>query len=107
MSDEFDNLNIDDECFCEENEDADVFNNDDLFQNQIARRDIVQLKNNIIRKGSVPLEKIFDDNDVARNPKITVLTIKITTRNFARKVLLKPYYLNYANNIILVGGTHL
>jgi hypothetical protein len=33
MSDEFANLNIDDECCCEQNEDADVFNNDDLFQN--------------------------------------------------------------------------
>ena len=71
MSDEFANLNIDDECFSEENEYADVFNNDDLFQNQIARRDIVQLKNKIIPKGLVPLENIFDNNDVAINPKIT------------------------------------
>jgi hypothetical protein len=31
----------------------------------------VQLKNNIIPKGLVQLEKLFDDNDVARNPKIT------------------------------------
>jgi hypothetical protein len=29
------------------------------------------LKNNIIPKGLVPLENIFDENDVARNPKIT------------------------------------
>jgi hypothetical protein len=71
MSDEFANSNIDDECCCEENEDATVFNNDDLFQNQIVGRDIVQLKNNIIPKGLVPLENIFDNNDVARNPKIT------------------------------------
>jgi hypothetical protein len=35
------------------------------------------------------------------------LTIKIATRNFAYKVSLKPYYLNYANNIILAGGTPL
>jgi hypothetical protein len=34
-------------------------------------RDIVQLKNNIIPKGLVLLEKLFDKNDVARNPKIT------------------------------------
>ena len=71
MSDEFANLNIDNECCCEENEDATIFNNDDLFQNHISRRDIVQLKNKIIPKGLVPLEKIFDNNDVARNPKIT------------------------------------
>jgi ribonuclease HI len=39
--------------------------------------------------------------------KALLLTIKITTMNSTRKVLLKPYYLNYANNIILVGGTPL
>ena len=71
MSDEFANLNIDDEWFCEENEYADVLKNDDLFQNQIVGRDIVKIKNNIIPKGMVPLQKIFDNNDVARNPKIT------------------------------------
>jgi len=31
----------------------------------------MQLKNSIIPKGPVPLEKLFDNNDVARNPKIT------------------------------------
>jgi hypothetical protein len=71
MSGEFAILNIDDECCCEVNEDASVFNNNDLFQNQITARDIVQLKNNIISKGLVPLEKIFGNNDVAKNPKIT------------------------------------
>ena len=30
----------------------------------------MQLKNNIIPKGLVPLEKLFDNNDVATNPKI-------------------------------------
>jgi hypothetical protein len=55
MSDEFTNINIDYE---------------DPFQNQIAGRDIVQLKNNIIPKGLVPLEKLFDENDVARNLRI-------------------------------------
>jgi hypothetical protein len=55
MSDGFANVNIDEECCCEVNEDTAVFNNNDLFHNQIARRDIVQLKNNIIPKGLVPL----------------------------------------------------
>jgi hypothetical protein len=71
MSDEFANVNIDDECYYEVNEDTTVFNNNDLFQNQIAGRDIVQLKNSIIPIGLVPLEKIFDNNDVEKNPKIT------------------------------------
>jgi hypothetical protein len=32
----------------------------------------VQLKSNIIPKGLVPLEKCFDNNNVARSPKITL-----------------------------------
>jgi hypothetical protein len=71
MSDEFANINIDDECCCDKDGSADARSDDDPFQNQIAGRDIVQLKNNIIPKGLVPLEKLFDENDVARNPKIT------------------------------------
>ena len=31
----------------------------------------MQLKNNIIPKVLVPLEKLFDENDVAKNPRIT------------------------------------
>jgi hypothetical protein len=34
-------------------------------------RNIIQLKNNIIPKALVPLENMFDENDVAKNPKIT------------------------------------
>ena len=71
MSDEFANVNIDDQFCCEVNEDATMFNNNDLLQNQIVGRDIMQLENNIIPKGLVPLENLFDNNDVARNPKIT------------------------------------
>jgi hypothetical protein len=43
--------------------------------------------------------------DIGTRHKSSVLTIKIAMTKFARKVLLNPYYLNYANNIILVGGT--
>jgi hypothetical protein len=71
MEDEFENLNIDEE-YCVEEEDADVFTNDGYFKNQIVGKYIMQLKNNIIPKGLVPLEKLFDNNDVSRSPKITV-----------------------------------
>jgi hypothetical protein len=71
MENEFENLNIDEE-YCDEEVDAVAFTKDEYFDNQIAGRDIVQLKRNIIPKGLVPLEKLFDNNDVARNPKITV-----------------------------------
>jgi hypothetical protein len=39
------------------------------YVNHIAGREIIQLKNNITPKGIVPLEKFFDDNDVAKNPR--------------------------------------
>ena len=44
---------------------------DDPFQNQIVGRDVIQLENNIIPKRLVPPKKLFDENDVAKNPKIT------------------------------------
>jgi hypothetical protein len=71
MENEFENLNIDDE-YCDDEVDATAFTKEGYFDNQIAGRDIVQLKRNIIPKGLVPLEKLFDNNDVARSPKITV-----------------------------------
>jgi hypothetical protein len=71
MSDKFANINIDDECFCGEYGSVDPRSNDDPFQNQIVGREIVQLTNNIIPKGLVSLENMFEENDVARNPKIT------------------------------------
>jgi hypothetical protein len=70
MDGEFANLNIDEE-YCGEEKDATVFANDVYLKNQIAGKDIMKLKNNIISEGLVPLEKLFDNNDVARSPKIT------------------------------------
>jgi hypothetical protein len=70
MSDEFTKINIDDECCCDEDESVDACSNENHFRNQITGREIVQLKNNIIPKGLVLLEKMFDENGVARNPKI-------------------------------------
>jgi hypothetical protein len=70
MSDEFAIVNIDDECCCKEDENVVARNDDDTFQNQIFGRDIVHLKNNIIPKGFISLEKLFDENDVEKNPKI-------------------------------------
>jgi hypothetical protein len=71
MSDEFANMNIDREYYNDEDEDIDTHSDGDTFQNQIAGRDIIQLNNNIILKGLVPLEKLFYENDMAKNPKIT------------------------------------
>jgi hypothetical protein len=69
MENEFENMNIDEE-YDDEEVDAAAFTKDGYFENQIAGRDIVQLKRNIIPKGLVPLEKLFDNNDVAEVQKL-------------------------------------
>ena len=33
-------------------------------------KDIIHLKNNFIPRGLIPLERLFDQNDVAKNPKV-------------------------------------
>ena len=38
--------------------------------NQIAEKDIIQLTTNRIPKGLVPLEELFDNNDVAKRPGV-------------------------------------
>jgi hypothetical protein len=52
MSDKFTNTNIDEECCCERCQMCAHC----PFQNNIVGRDIIQLKNNIILKGLVPLK---------------------------------------------------
>lgn len=42
--------------------------NDPELNSKIADHDIIQLSNNFIPKGLIPLEKLFDYNDVPRNP---------------------------------------
>jgi len=41
---------------------------DSKLNSKIADHDIIQLSNNFIPKGLIPLEKLFDYNDVSRNP---------------------------------------
>jgi hypothetical protein len=54
MDDDFANLNIDEEYCCEE-EDVVLFANDGYFKSHIFGKNIMELKNNIIPKGLVPL----------------------------------------------------
>ena len=39
--------------------------------NILGGKEIIHLKNNFIPKGLVPLEELFDINDVAKNPKVS------------------------------------
>jgi len=52
----------------------DVENDEDkgngIDEVQINQMDVMQLKNNIIPKGLIPLEELFDQDDVARKPTL-------------------------------------
>ena len=52
-----------DEDRIEINENADG-NDPSDFKTQISNHDIIQLSNSFIPKGLIPLEKLFDQNDV-------------------------------------------
>jgi ribonuclease HI len=60
--DEFSALHID-----HENENVEKVKNSKL-KNKIGRHDIIQLPNNQIQRGLVPLENLFDQNDVPLKP---------------------------------------
>lgn len=44
-------------------------NDTSYFKNQVANHDIIQLSNNFIPKGLIPLERLFDQNYVLWNPQ--------------------------------------
>ena len=63
MSQEFENCAIDEEEVVDQAKEG-------PFINSIVDHEIMQLKNNCIPKGLVPLEKLFDNNDVAKSPGV-------------------------------------
>ena len=44
--------------------------NENIFLNHIADKEIIQLKINSFPKGLVPLEDLFDQNDVEKCPRM-------------------------------------
>ena len=47
----------------------------------LGGKDIIQLKNNFIPRGLIPLEKLFDQNDVAKNPKVKPVGDAVEDKN--------------------------
>jgi len=90
---EFQNCNIDADCTVDNNIDSEIDINaldvgkptnftkvkiDNLEKVEIEEimnddPEIINLKNNFFPKGLVPLEDLFDSNDVARKPKMEPL----------------------------------
>ena len=67
MSGEFKNLTIDQNNM---NEDESSAEPEPAYLTQLVGRYIIQLKSNSFPRGMVPLEDIFDSNDVAKSPKV-------------------------------------
>ena len=65
----------DDEEIETEGEDA------EKLRRTLGGKDIIQLKNNFIPRGLIPLERLFDQNDVAKNPKVKPVGDAIEDRN--------------------------
>ena len=51
----------------------------------LGGKDIIQLKSNFIPRGLIPLEKIFDQNDVPKNLKVKFADNAIEDRNIGTK----------------------
>ena len=47
----------------------------------LGGKDIIQLKSNFIPRGLIPLEKLFDQNDVAKDPKVKHVDNVIEDKN--------------------------
>jgi hypothetical protein len=73
--DEFSSLHID------QDHDSKVTPHVDVFLNTISNHHIVKLPSNHIPKGLVPLERLFDGNDVALKGKVSTNDVDITEYN--------------------------
>ena len=66
--------------------------------NVFAGKDIIQLKNNSIPKGLVPLEDLFDKNDVAKNPKVTPNSEEVEDFNIGTDA--EPKMINLSKDLV-------
>ena len=83
LSDDFDNIAIDEE---QEGVKIEKVPSEDPQDESnrlthIADKEILQLKNNSFPKGLVPLEKLFDQNDVAKTLEVVPTEIEVTDFN--------------------------
>ena len=60
-------------------------NGAEKLRGTLGGKDIIQLKNNFIPRGLIPLEKLFDQNDVAKNPKVKLVEDDVEDRNIGTK----------------------
>ena len=64
-------------------EDEEIESEEDAkkLRKTLGGKDIIQLKNNFIPRGLIPLERLFDQNDVAKNPKVKPVGDAVEDKN--------------------------
>ena len=82
MSGEFENLKIDQENMNDKKESAEL---EPTHLTQLAGKDIMQLKSNSFPRGLVPLEDIFDSNDLTKSPKVALRDDEVEECNIGTK----------------------
>ena len=105
LTDEFENLAIDQDK--EEEHIKDANQNEGVFLNQIADKEIIQLKNNYFPIGLIPLEELFDHNDVAKCPGVVpsgteVEDLNIGTDENPKLIKISKYLFDEATKEYLV-----
>ena len=90
LSREFVNTHIDaenDNCenFQDAEESEEEKNGTEKLKGTLGGKDIIQLKNNFIPRGLIPLEFFFDQNYVAKDPKVKPIDNAIEDRNIGTK----------------------
>ena len=83
LSDDFENIVIDEEQEGVKIEEVPLEDPQDESNllTHIIDKEIMQLKNNSFPKGLVPLEKLFDQNDVAKTPRVVPTETKVEDFN--------------------------
>jgi hypothetical protein len=89
--DKFYSLHID------QDHDTEKIPHDDIFMNKIVNHHIVQFPSNHIPKGLVPLEILFDRNDVAVKVKGSTENVEVTECNLGTEE--DPKYVKLSRNL--------
>jgi hypothetical protein len=98
MSEEFENVSIDQENMFEK-ENAEPVPESPEYLTQLEGKDIIQLKSNTIPRGLVPLEELFDNNDVARNPKVGPNDVEVEDCNIGTEQ--EPKIIKISKNLTI------
>ena len=94
MSGEFEGLKIDQENMNDKGESA---KQEPTYLTQLAGKDIIQLKNNTLPKWLVPLEDIFDNNDVVKSPMVAPRDDEVQECNIGTEKY--PRVINLSKNL--------